>query len=208
MAATEKEIRRSVRAVRSSVRGRVHKSVLVRVDNLCTLIERLLPRLDELGAGSQEAHALTRTATAYLPAAINPYLALPREYAERVPQTDGRTAVQILCAQLDTLYAQLWQVYDAVMRRDGDRLLANERFLDDKFGRSTLDLPPGVPPSASVAGAGPRQRGPRGGSSGARRTKAAAGTGHDSDGQPLSDQLVHAAVQQLMDLMRSRKKPR
>lgn len=204
MAANEKEIRRAVRAVRSSVRGRVHKSVYVRVNNICTLIERLLPRADELGAGTHEMHVLARTATDYLPAAVNPYLALPRDYAERMPQSDGRTAVQILCAQLDTMYAQLWAVYDTLMRRDGDRLLANERFLDEKFGRSPLDLPPDmVHPAASQGTAGPtaRRKRPGGG-----RSEPASGVPEGTVDQPLSQQLMHAALQELMDLMRSRKK--
>lgn len=202
MATSEKEIRRSIRAMRSSVRGRVHKSVFVRVNNICTLIERLLPRADELGAGTHEAHVLTRTATDYLPAAINPYISLPRDYAERVPQADGRTAVQILCAQLDTMYAQLWAVYDTLMRRDGDRLLANERFLDEKFGRSALDLPPAAPstqPPAPVSRARRKTRG--------HRPAAPRSSAYNTDEQPLSQQLVHAAVQQIMDVMRSRKKP-
>lgn len=194
MAASEKEIRRSIKAVRAAVRGRVHKSVFVRVNNICTLIERLLPRAAELGAGTHETHVLTRTATDYLPAAVNPYLALPRDYAERVPQADGRTAVQILCAQLDTMYAQLWAVYDTLMRRDGDRLLANERFLDEKFGRSTLDLPPQSPAPS------PRRSRTTG------RSNSHRSADYDSDERPLSQQLVYAAVQQLMDLMRSRKK--
>ena len=195
MATSEKEIRRCVRAVRSSVRGRVHKSVYVRVNNTCTLIERLLPRADELGAGTHEMHVLARTATDYLPAAINPYLALPRDYAERVPQADGRTAVQILCAQLDTMYVQLWAVYDTLMRRDGDRLLANERFLDEKFGRSALELPAQTPQPPSGRGkiAGQRAASPQ-------------PSAYDTDEQPLAQQIVHAAVQQIMDVMRSRKK--
>lgn len=202
MATSEKEIRRSIRAVRSSVRGRVHKSVLVRVNNICALIERLLPRAAELGAGTHETHVLTRTATDYLPAAINPYISLPRDYAERVPQADGRTAVQILCAQLDTMYAQLWAVYDTLMRRDGDRLLANERFLDEKFGRSALDLPPAAPSTQPPAPAS-RARGKTRG----HRQAALRSSAYDTDEQPLSQQLVHAAVQQIMDVMRSRKKP-
>jgi len=152
-ATTGKVIRRSVRQIRSSVRGKVHKSVAVRVNNICGLIEQVLPRADSLGAGSHEMHVLSRMATDYLPGAVNPYLALPRDYAERTPLSDGRTATQVLCSQLDVMYAQMWQVVEALARSDGDKLLANERFLEDKFGRSPLDLPkpPGQAPSQPVS---------------------------------------------------------
>lgn len=146
--ASIKDIKRSVRQVRSSVRGKVHKSVYVRVNNICDLVEQLLPRANELGEGSPEFHLLTRTATEYLPDAVNRYLAVPRDYAERVPMSDGRTAIIILCAQLDRMYSQLYQVVEVLVRRDGDKLLANERFLEDKFGSSPLNLPPDPPRAA------------------------------------------------------------
>ena len=176
MTDSSKAIRRSVRLIRASVRGKVHKSVLVRVNNICDLIEQVLPRADQLGAGSEEMHLLSRMATDYLPGALDPYLALPREYAERNPLSDGRTAIQILCAQLDVMYAQMWQVVEAVLRSDGDKLLANGRFLEDKFGHNSLKLPPEAPRHV------------------------------DQPLPPLSQQILHAVSQHVMERMRSRKK--
>jgi hypothetical protein len=195
MAVNSKEIRRSVRVVRASVRGKVHRSVLVRVDNICTLIEQVLPRADELGDGSAEMHLLSRMATDYLPGALNPYLSLPRDYAERVPLSDGRTAVTSLCAQLDVMYAQMWQVVEAVLQSDGDKLLANGRFLDEKFGPNPLNLPPNAEP-------GPNQRRSLPGSSGPKPKKGQA-PGQDP---PLSSQLVTALSQVLIERMKARKK--
>ncbi|MEI8080936.1 MAG: hypothetical protein WCI74_03730 [Actinomycetes bacterium] len=196
MAVNSKEIRRSIRVVRASVRGKVHRSVLVRVDNICTLIEQVLPRADELGDGSAEMHLLSRTATDYLPGALNPYLSLPRDYAERVPLSDGRTAIASLCAQLDVMYAQMWQVVEAVLRSDGDKLLANERFLDEKFGHNPLNLPPDSTPTAD-------QRRNRGKSQGKPQAQAQ----NADQNPPLSSQIVTAVSQVLIERMRSRKKP-
>ena len=176
-----KDVARSTRRIRASVRGKVHKSVLVRVNNICTLIEQVLPRADQLGAGSEEMHVLTRMATDYLPGAIDPYLALPRAYAERMPLSDGRTAIQALCAQLDVMYAQMGQVVDAVMRSDGDRLLANGRFLEDKFGQNPLNLPPDPKPHSQPESPAPVP--------------------------PLSQHIVQAITQLVTERMRSRKKP-
>jgi hypothetical protein len=136
------DVARSVKAIRASVKGRVHKSVLMRVNNICALVEQALPRANELGVGSEEMHVLSRMTTDYLPTALNPYLAMPRAYAERTPLADGRTATQVLCGQLDVMYAQMWQVNNAILQADGDKLLANGRFLNDKFGPNRFDLPP------------------------------------------------------------------
>jgi hypothetical protein len=191
MAATAptKAVQSSIKQVRASVRGKVHKSVLVRVNNICNLVEQVLPRAVELGVGSEELHVLTRMATEYLPSAINPYLQLPRDYAERVRLSDGRTAIYILCAQLDVMYAQTWNVVDAVARSDGDKLMANERFLEDKFGHNPLNIPPQEGPSGSAPASS--QRG---------------GTTPTSSAPTLSRQVVQAVARHLIDLMRSRRK--
>jgi len=136
------DVAKSVRAIKSSIRGRVHKSVLIRVNHICALVEQALPRAHELGAGSEEMHVLSKMTTDYLPSALNPYLQMPRQYAERNALADGRTATQVLCAQLDSMYARMWQVNNAILQADGDKLLANGRFLDDKFGPNSFDLPP------------------------------------------------------------------
>ncbi len=136
------DVAKSVRAIKSSIKGRVHKSILVRVNHICALVEQALPRAHELGAGSEEMHVLSKMTTDYLPSALNPYLQMPRQYAERNPLADGRTATQVLCAQLDVMYARMWQVNNAILQADGDKLLANGRFLDDKFGPNDFDLPP------------------------------------------------------------------
>ncbi len=155
-------VAKSVRAIRSSVKGKVHKSVLVRVNNICTLVERALPRANELGPGSAEMHVLSKMTTDYLPSALRPYLQMPRPYAERNALADGRTATQVLCAQLDVMYAQMWQVNNAILQTDGDKLIANGRFLEDKFGPSSFDLPGGRPaPGGPQAAANPPGEAPK-----------------------------------------------
>jgi hypothetical protein len=136
------DVAKSVRAIKTSIKGRVHKSVLIRVSHICALVEQALPRANELGAGSEEMYILSKMTTDYLPRALNPYLQMPRQYAERNALADGRTATQVLCSQLDVMYAQMWQVNNAILQADGDKLLANGRFLDDKFGPNNFDLPP------------------------------------------------------------------
>lgn len=135
------DITRSLRTIRRRVSGKVSAPVGERVDRICATIELILPRANELGAGSEEMHILVRTATDYLPATLEPYLGLPRMYAEHKLLSDGKTAAQILCDQLDVMHERMEAISDAVARADGDKLLANGRFLSERFGRSGLDLP-------------------------------------------------------------------
>jgi hypothetical protein len=81
-----------------------------------------------------------RTALDYLPTALERYLNLPRGYANRVPVANGRTARQVLLDQLALLEAKLGEVLDAVAKGDTDHLLAHGRFLEDRFGRSEVEL--------------------------------------------------------------------
>ena len=150
------DVARSLKTIRKAVKGRVSPAVSARVDNVCTAIQQLLPRANELGVASEEMHVLVRMATDYLPGALEPYLALPQSYAEKKPLDNGRTAEQILCAQLDVMSAQMEEITDAVLRADGDKLLANGRFLEQKFGQRGLELPGSLqPPDKPDAASGP-----------------------------------------------------
>lgn len=132
----------SLRTIRKAVRKGVDQSITLRVENICQLIEQVLPRASQLGPGSEEMRVLISTATDYLPNTLQPYLALPRLYAERQPIKDGQTAADILCAQLDVMASRMGDVRDAVLKADSDKLLANGRFLEERFGQQGLQLPP------------------------------------------------------------------
>jgi hypothetical protein len=58
---------------------------------------------------------------------------------------DGKTPLAVLQGQLDLLDGQMQEIGEAVHRRDSDRLLAQGRFLEERFGRGSpeLRLPPG-----------------------------------------------------------------
>jgi hypothetical protein len=61
-----------------------------------------------------------------------------------LPITTGRGIEwQLLGEQLDLLQDQMNQVADAVTKSDMDKLLARDRFLDERFGRSDLAIGPG-----------------------------------------------------------------
>jgi hypothetical protein len=129
------EVRRSLHDVKVRTRGRVPVPVEVRVRRITTTIGDALPFVDALPPGDRARFSLARTATDYLPATVDSYLALPRRYAEQEILVDGKTAAAVLCDQLDVLVTQLDDVVDALHRADANRLLVNGRFLGDRFGK-------------------------------------------------------------------------
>jgi len=127
----------------SETRGRVPATVQARIDRIATTVHATIPRLDQLGTHTLEAHAVVRTATSYMPEAVAAYLRLPREFADRRAVAGSKTALSVLCDQLDLLGSKIDDLFDAACRDDADALLAHGRFLADKFATGTLAIDPG-----------------------------------------------------------------
>jgi hypothetical protein len=134
------DVHQSLVAIQHRIQGRVPPEVTQRVQQICTTIDDALPRADALGPGSQGLFVLVHTATDYLPTALQAYLDLPRSYADQHVVADGKTSLALLTDQLDVLTTQMNEVADAVHRSDTDKLVANGRFLAEKFGKGPLDL--------------------------------------------------------------------
>ena len=129
------------------INGRVPADVLAKVQSIQQIIYGILPSTGSLPANSPELFVVQRTASEYLPTALEAYLNLPRAYATLHPVQDGKTPKQVLMDQLTLLESKMTEVADDVHRNDTDRLLANGRFLEERFGKSALSLPG---PSAST----------------------------------------------------------
>ncbi len=121
-----------------------HASPLVRsrVDRIDRSIRATLPRLPQLGVGSEDAYAVVATATNYLPESIEAYLRLPRDWADTRPIDGGRTALMVLIDQLELLGVSMDRMLDAATRADAQALIAQGRFLDAKFGRAPVSSAP------------------------------------------------------------------
>ena len=122
--------------------GKVPAEVMAKVLSIRQIIFGILPRSGNLPPGSPEWFVVERTATDYLPRSLDSYLSLPRTYATSHPVQDGKTPKQFLLDQLTLLESKMKEVAADVSRNDADRLLANGRFLEDRFGRSQLSLKP------------------------------------------------------------------
>src|ERR1700682_1461517 len=129
------------------VSGRVPADVLAKVQTIQQTILGILPRSGALPPGSPELFVVERTATEYLPTALETYLNLPRAYATLHRVQNGKTPKDVLMDQLTLLESKMGEVADDVHRNDTDRLLANGRFLEERFGRSALSLDAPATPS-------------------------------------------------------------
>ncbi len=134
------EVQRSLRDVQRRALPPVPSEIRFKIKRITMTITDLLPRAGTLGAGSPDTYVLVKCATDYLPTAFQEYLDLPRDYAHHCVVADGKTPLALLSEQLDLLTTQIDRIADRVNRVHSDKLIANGRFLNQKFGPGALDL--------------------------------------------------------------------
>jgi len=162
-APTSDDILAALDRVKAETEGRVAPFVAARIRRIDETVREMVPRLDRLGGMSQQGHTVVATATSYLPEAVEGYLRLPRDFADRRAVHKGKTSLMILTDQLDILGGTLDRISDAVSRQDASALIAHGQFLADKFAESSLggnSLEGGPVGGGSTAPAGPQQSGP------------------------------------------------
>jgi hypothetical protein len=134
------KIQRALDGTIDMARGRVPQDVMDKLGAIRRRVLELMPNAADLPGGSQDLYMLQRTATDYLPTTIRMYVALPTAYATTEVVQDGKTPLQVLEDQLDLLETQMAEIRDAVNQRDTDRLLAQGRFLEERFGGNANEL--------------------------------------------------------------------
>lgn len=139
--ADQEELRGDLQAFLRRTRTQVPADVSARLDGIAAALEDLLPRLHELELqGDQNAFTIRQVMTDYLPETVQNYLKLPRRYAQTHVLEDGRTPHAVMLDQLSLLQDTLEQVTVGVAQGDTSSMLANGRFLRDKFGSPDLKL--------------------------------------------------------------------
>jgi hypothetical protein len=143
---TDADLLDAVARIQEQITGKVPPTVSARVARICATVRDTIPRLNQLGPGSAQAHSVVATATSYLPEALGGYLRLPRQFADHRAVDGGRTSLMVLCDQLDLLALKMDQIFDAVCRADADALVAHGQFLAEKFGSGgSLTIAPDLP---------------------------------------------------------------
>jgi hypothetical protein len=120
--------------------GRLPADVQVKADQISRKAQSLMQFADRFPTGSQDLYVLQRTVAEYLPNTLDAYLALPPGYAHAAVSADGKTALQALWEQLNLLDGKLDEIAYHVHRHNLDRLVANGRFLEERFGRRDSEL--------------------------------------------------------------------
>lgn len=136
-APTEQDVRAALNRVNTMLTEHNAPPVVrARVMRVLRAVNQTLPRLGQLGLGSQEGYSVVATATDYLPEALESYFRLPRDWADTRPIDGAKTALLVLIEQLELLGATAEQILDAANRADAQALVAHGRFLEAKFGHA------------------------------------------------------------------------
>ncbi len=115
------------------------------VDRIRRKAQALLLQANRFPADGLDLHLVRRTQDEYLPATLEAFLALPPSAGEWAVSPDGRTGRQMLQDQLDLLETKMDEVHADLRQHNLQRLLVNERFLEERFGRTgagELTIPP------------------------------------------------------------------
>ena len=134
------EVREGLDKLLRSIRGKVADDLYAKA---WRIRESILATLEAEGAENEadpNVYLIRQTALTYLPDAFATYLRMPRLLAEHRAIANGRTPHDVLLEQLDLMDRRLEDVADDIARHDSDKLLANGRFLAEKFATSSFQL--------------------------------------------------------------------
>ncbi|MBV9439875.1 MAG: hypothetical protein JOZ24_07785 [Candidatus Eremiobacteraeota bacterium] len=122
-------------------RKRLPPEIAALVTEIASDIATVLPRLAAHGAADAAYSDVRATATTYLPDTLNAFLAVPAAYRNTAPIADGKTARQIVVDQLTVLAAKMREIAQNTASDDAQALLANGRFLKERFAAAPVFRP-------------------------------------------------------------------
>jgi hypothetical protein len=118
--------------------NRLPAEVGKQVDRIQRKAAKLGEHPDRYPIGSKDLYTVQHTASDYLPTTINTFLEVP-SYSVNTPAADGRTPLEMLNSQLDMLESKLDEIHETMSKQRVDNLLANERFLEQNFGKGETE---------------------------------------------------------------------
>jgi len=124
----------------------------VKVEQIRRKVDVMLGYADRFPPFSQDLYLVRQSASEYLPKTISTFLSMPADSVDTpMPANGGRTARQELVAQLDLLDKKLDDIAQDLQRQDADRLVANRRFLEQRFGTRDTGSDEATPPKEEPA---------------------------------------------------------
>ncbi len=106
--------------------------IQIKVEQIKRKVDVLLGYADRFPPFSQDLHLVRQTASDYLPRTVDTFLNIKDVDAPLA--TTGKTAREELRDQPALLDQKLDDIAQDLQRQDADRLLANRRFLESRFG--------------------------------------------------------------------------
>jgi len=135
---TADEIREELENLVKSIRRKVSKDILAKVESIKDSILEILPNIVDVSSSDYNIYTIRQTALDYLPETLENYVNLPPAFRNLHPVKDGKTAKQLLVEQLDLLDQQMKEIAQDFYRNDTQRLMAHGRFLEKKFRKADL----------------------------------------------------------------------
>jgi hypothetical protein len=122
-------------------RQKLPPDIATPVSAIAASVSAVLPRLASRGVTDAALVDVRSTATEYLPDTLNAYLAIPAAYRNTAAIRDGKTARQIVVEQLTILADKMKEIEQNAAANDAQSLLANGRFLKDRFASAPMFRP-------------------------------------------------------------------
>lgn len=131
------EIKSRIDTLVRAVGGNASPTTLAKIESIRDQMLELLPRLEAAaGTADQDLFQLRETVFRYLPESVDAYLRLPRLYRQYHVVRDGKTAEALFAEQIALLEKEVSEVGARIYQAEAQGLLAQGRFLDQKFGKS------------------------------------------------------------------------
>lgn len=137
------EVRKELREIEREAASRLPQELAAKVSSIHATIDEMLPLIASSAVDPAQLFAVERTVSDYLPSALDAFLRLPRTYATSHAVAKGKTPADLLGEQLDLIDDKMREISIAIAGDDVGRLLAQGRFLEERFGRGdrALELP-------------------------------------------------------------------
>jgi hypothetical protein len=130
---TQDNLVESVEELMRQSKHRLPGEAIERLAKIRDVVVALAPKLFSGDVPMTYAITLINAVTRDLPQTVKNYLHLPTAFATVHSVENGLTCKQLLLGQLDLLSAQLSKIAENIYKDDADALVANGKFLQEKF---------------------------------------------------------------------------
>jgi hypothetical protein len=131
----------SLRKTMNAQSGRLGADVVKPLGDLLDVLDEIVSKWDDLLVAPDQSHVVQQMIVDYLPTSLQTYLNIPATFALTARVAGKKSAHDELLDQLTLLMTEATKIRAAVYSKDLDALGDQSRFLQDKFGKSSLDLP-------------------------------------------------------------------